>query len=191
GLRNTSGTPQAVINAADTALTSIDRRLQMNELAQNLFQGISLGSVLLLAAVGLAITFGVMGIINMAHGEMIMLGAYAAFVVQEAFRAWLPPAAIAWYPIAALPVAFLTAGLIGIALERGVISFLYGRPLETMLATWGISLALQQAVRLIFGAPNREVANPGWLTGGFDLMGGFYVPWNRLLIILFCLVLPG
>jgi urea transport system permease protein len=190
-LRNTAGTPQPVINAADAALQQIDRKLQFVALAQNLFQGISLGSVLLLAAVGLAITFGVMGVINMAHGEMIMIGAYAAFVVQELFRAYLPPAAIAWYPIAALPVAFLTAGLVGIALERGVISFLYGRPLETLLATWGISLMLQQAVRLTFGAPNREVANPDWLTGGFDLVGGFFVAYNRLAIIIFCFVVLG
>jgi urea transport system permease protein len=191
GIRNAPGTPQPVINAADAAIQQIDRKLQFVSLAQNLFQGISLGSVLLLAAVGLAITFGVMGVINMAHGEMIMLGAYAAFVVQEVFRAYLPPGLIGWYPIAALPVAFLTAALVGIALERGVISFLYGRPLETLLATWGISLMLQQAVRLTFGAPNREVANPDWLTGGFDLMGGFYVAYNRLVIIVFCFAVLG
>jgi len=190
-LRNTPGTPQPVVNAADAAVQAIERKLQIVSLAQNLFQGISLGSVLLLAAVGLAITFGVMGVINMAHGEMIMLGAYAAFVVQELFRAYLPPAAIGWYPVAALPVAFLTAALVGMALERGIISFLYGRPLETMLATWGISLVLQQAVRMVFGAPNKEVANPEWLTGGFDLMGGFFVAYNRLVIIGFCFAVLG
>jgi urea transport system permease protein len=172
--------------AAASALAAIDRRLQLAGLAANLFQGVSLGSVLLLAAIGLAITFGVMGVINMAHGEMIMLGAYSAYVVQELFRAFLPASLSGLYLIVALPAAFAVAGAVGIALERGVIRFLYGRPLETMLATWGISLILQQAVRSIFGAPNKEVANPSWMTGGFTLTGGFDVTWNRLVIIVFC-----
>jgi urea transport system permease protein len=172
--------------AAAGALAASERRIQLIGLAQNLFQGISLGSVLLLAAIGLAITFGVMGVINMAHGEMIMLGAYATYIVQEAFRAWLPAGLFGWYLVAAVPVAFVAAGAVGVALERTIIRFLYGRALETLLATWGISLVLQQAVRSVFGAPNKEVANPSWMTGGFTVMGGFDVTWNRLVIILFC-----
>jgi urea transport system permease protein len=177
--------------AAGEALSSIENRLRLTGLAANLFQGISLGSVLLLAAIGLAITFGVMGVINMAHGEMIMLGAYVAFVVQELFRALLPSSVFGTYLIVAIPVAFLFAGLLGVVLERCLIRFLYGRPLETLLATWGVSLILQQAVRSIFGSPNKEVANPGWMTGGFDLLGGFTVTWNRLYIILFCFAVLG
>jgi urea transport system permease protein len=174
--------------AADAALASVESRLRLVGLAANLFQGISLGSVLLLGAIGLAITFGVMGVINMAHGEMIMLGAYAAYVCQELFRAFLPAAWFDAYLVVAIPVAFFFAAGVGIVLERSVIRFLYGRPLETLLATWGISLILQQAVRSIFGAPNKEVSNPGWMTGGFDPIGGFTVTWNRLGIIIFCLV---
>jgi urea transport system permease protein len=174
--------------AAGEALAAIDSRLRWTGLAANLFQGISLGSVLLLAAIGLAITFGVMGVINMAHGEMIMTGAYVAYVVQQLFRAFLPWEWIDAYLIVAVPVAFLFAGLLGILLERCLIRFLYGRPLETLLATWGVSLILQQAVRSIFGSPNKEVANPRWMTGGFDVLGGFTVTWNRLYIIVFCFV---
>jgi urea transport system permease protein len=177
--------------AADTALSSIEHRLWLVGLAANLFQGISLGSVLLLAAIGLAITFGVVGVINMAHGEMIMLGAYAAYVCQQFFRALLPPGWIDAYLVVAVPVAFLFAGAVGVVLERTVIRFLYGRPLETLLATWGVSLILQQAVRSVFGSPNKEVSNPGWMTGGFDPIGGFTVTWNRLVIILFCFIVLG
>ncbi|MBV8133584.1 MAG: urea ABC transporter permease subunit UrtB [Alphaproteobacteria bacterium] len=174
--------------AADAALTSIGNRLRLVSIAANLFQGISLGSVLLLAAIGLAITFGVMGVINMAHGEMIMLGAYTAYVCQQSFRALLPADWIDAYLSVAVPVAFFVAGGIGVALERSVIRFLYGRPLETLLATWGVSLILQQAVRSIFGSPNKEVSNPSWMTGGFDPIGGFTITWNRLYIILFCFI---
>jgi len=177
--------------AADAALTSIENRLWLVGIAANLFQGISLGSVLLLAAIGLAITFGVMGVINMAHGEMIMIGAYAAYMCQQLFREFLPAAWIDGYLVLAVPAAFLTAGSIGVALERSVIRFLYGRPLETLLATWGVSLILQQAVRSIFGSPNKEVANPRWMTGGFDAIGGFTITWNRVAIILFCGVVLG
>jgi urea transport system permease protein len=177
--------------AADDALASIDNRLRLTGLAAHLFEGISLGSVLLLAAIGLAITFGVMGVINMAHGEMIMIGAYVAFVVQEVFRAYLPGGWSDVYLVVAVPVAFLFAGLLGIVLERFIIRFLYGRPLETLLATWGASLFLQQAVRSIFGSPNKEVSNPRWMTGGFDVVGGFTVTWNRLYIIVFCFVVLG
>ncbi|MBM3569043.1 MAG: urea ABC transporter permease subunit UrtB [Alphaproteobacteria bacterium] len=183
--------PAELRAAAETALRSIERRLQLAGLAEILFQGVSLGSVLLLAAIGLAITFGVMGVINMAHGEMIMIGAYTAFVVQEIFRAYLPPDAVDLYLPAAVPAAFLAAALVGIALERGVIRFLYGRALETLLATWGISLMLQQAVRSVFGAPNKEVANPAWMTGGFEPVGGFFVAYNRLAIVVFCFLVLG
>ncbi|HVH82582.1 MAG TPA: urea ABC transporter permease subunit UrtB, partial [Stellaceae bacterium] len=177
--------------AAGEALASIDSRLRWTGIAANLFQGISLGSVLLLAAIGLAITFGVMGVINMAHGEMIMLGAYVAFVVQQLFRGFLPPGWLDGYLVVAVPVAFLFAGLLGVVLERCLIRFLYGRPLETLLATWGISLVLQQAVRSVFGSPNKEVSNPSWMTGGFDPVGGFTVTWNRVYIIVFCFVVLG
>jgi urea transport system permease protein len=177
--------------AAGDALASIDNRLRLTGIAANFFQGISLGSILLLAAIGLAITFGVMGVINMAHGEMIMVGAYTAYVVQQVFRTFLPPGMIDLYLVMAVPVAFLFAGLLGVILERTLIRFLYGRPLETLLATWGVSLIMQQAVRSIFGSPNKEVANPSWMTGGFDLLGGFTVTWNRLYIIVFCFVVLG
>ena len=177
--------------AVEDALRSIDNRLRLTGLAANLFEGISLGSVLLLAAIGLAITFGVMGVINMAHGEMIMLGAYCAYVCQEVFVAFLPRGLLDAYLVVAVPVAFVFAGTVGIVLERTVIRFLYGRPLETLLATWGVSLILQQAVRSVFGAPNKAVSNPSWMTGGFDVLGGFSVTWNRLYIIVFCFVVLG
>jgi urea transport system permease protein len=177
--------------ATDAAIASVNRRLQMVGVVANLFQGISLGSILLLAAIGLAITFGVMGVINMAHGEMIMIGAYVAYVVQQFFRTYLPPGVIDGYLIVAVPVAFLFAGALGVILERCLIRFLYGRPLETLLATWGVSLILQQAVRSVFGSPNKEVSNPSWMTGGFDPIGGFTVTWNRIYIIIFCFVVLG
>jgi urea transport system permease protein len=180
-----------VRRTADAAIASINRRLQMVGVVANLFQGISLGSILLLAAIGLAITFGVMGVINMAHGEMIMIGAYVAYVVQQLFRRYLPPGMIDGYLIVAVPIAFLFAGLLGVILERCLIRFLYGRPLETLLATWGVSLVMQQAVRSIFGSPNKEVSNPSWMTGGFDPVGGFTVTWNRVYIIVFCFVVLG
>jgi urea transport system permease protein len=172
------------------ALQRIESRLALYNIALNLFQGISLGSVLLLAALGLAITFGVMGVINMAHGEMIMLGAYTAYGVQELFRAFAP-AAVDWYLPVAVPAAFVVAGAAGILIERTVIRWLYGRPLETLLATWGLSLVLQQLVRTIFGAPNKEVANPTWMTGGIELAGGILLTYNRIVIVVFCLAMLG
>jgi len=189
--RASPGTDPELQRAADAALDSISNRLWLVGLAANLFQGISLGSVLLLAAIGLAITFGVMGVINMAHGEMIMLGAYTAYACQQLFRSLLPAGWIDAYLLAAVPVAFLFAGVVGVVLERSVIRFLYGRPLETLLATWGVSLILQQAVRSIFGSPNKEVSNPSWMTGGFDPIGGFTVTWSRLYIIVFCFIVLG
>jgi urea transport system permease protein len=180
-----------VRKAAQSAADAISSRLTYIGIGVELFEGVSLGSILLLAAIGLSVTFGVMGVINMAHGEMIMLGAYSTFVVQQAFRAFLPPAAIDAYLIVAVPVAFAVTALVGIALERTVIRFLYGRPLETLLSTWGISLILQQGVRSIFGPDNRAVANPNWMTGGMPLIGGFTLTWNRLVIIFFCLAVLG
>jgi urea transport system permease protein len=166
------------------AMHTIDKRLSYYEAAGTVFTGLSLGSVLLLAALGLAITYGLMGVINMAHGEMMMLGAYATYVVQNLFRHYLPQ----WfdaYVIVAIPVAFVVTGLVGIALERTVIRHLYGRPLETLLATWGISLILMQLVRTLFGAQNVQVENPGWMSGGVHLASNLVLPYNRITIILF------
>ncbi len=175
----------AVHAAADSAISVIKGELAVWTTIQNLWYGLSLGSVLLLAAIGLAITFGVMGVINMAHGEMVMLGAYTTFVVQDLIRnqaPWL----FDWSLAIALPLAFLVSGLVGIVIERGVIRFLYGRPLETLLATWGVSLILQQAVRTIFGANNRQVGSPSWMSGAFDL-GGLTITFNRMWIIVFAI----
>jgi urea transport system permease protein len=156
-----------------------------------LFTGISLGSILLLVALGLAITYGLMGVINMAHGELMMIGAYATYVVQGVFRQWLP-GAFDWYLVAAVPVAFAASAAVGAVLERGVIRFLYGRPLETLLATWGISLMLMQLVRTVFGAQNVGVENPSWMSGGVAVMGNLQLPWNRIVIIGFAFaVLAG
>ena len=175
--------------AIDAAIVRIEQRRQAVGVAQNIWYGISLGSVLLLAAIGLAITFGVMGVINMAHGEMVMIGAYTTFVVQEVFRA-AAPAYFGWSLPIAIPLAFLVTALVGIAIERGIIRFLYGRPLETLLATWGVSLILQQAVRTAFGPTNREVGNPSYMSGAFDLLG-LSVTYGRLWIVVFTLVVFG
>jgi urea transport system permease protein len=164
-------------------LASIDQLQQLNGYAKDLYFGLSLGAVLLLAAIGLAITFGVMGVINMAHGEMIMLGAYTTYLVQQ-----LMPAGSEVSLLVAIPAAFLVSGLVGVVIERGVIRHLYGRPLETLLATFGISLILQQAVRSIFGPLNREVATPEWMAGTFMLNPGLELTWNRLYIIIFSLL---
>ena len=170
--------------AAGATLRAIDGRVARNEVIGNLFYGVSLGSVLLLAALGLAITFGLMGIINMAHGELLMIGAYTTYVCQSLFRHYLPGAAD-WYLLAALPAAFFVAFGVGVLLERSVIRWLYGRPLETLLATWGISLMLMQAVRTVFGAQNVEVANPAWMSGGVTVLGSLVLPYNRIAIIVF------
>ena len=174
-----------VRDAAKSAIKAIDRRLAVSEYAGRLFSGISLGSILLLAALGLAITYGLLGVINMAHGEMIMIGAYATFVTQQLVRAYAPEL-VEWYPVFAVPVAFLAAALVGIALERSVIRWLYGRPLETLLATWGISLFLIQLVRQLFGAQNVEVANPSWMSGGIEFTN-LTLPYNRIVIIFFAM----
>ena len=169
---------------ATKALRAIERGSLMPQIAATLFSGLSLGSVLLLAALGLAITFGLMGIINMAHGEMLMLGAYTTYVAQSLFRVYLPDW-LDWYIAAAVPMAFAVAASVGIVLERTVIRFLYGRPLETLLTTWGISLMLTQLVRTVFGAQNVEVANPAWMSGGFSLGADVVLPYNRVVIIVF------
>ena len=172
---------------AGAALQKIESRLAMWTVVGNIFRGISLGSVLLLAAVGLAITFGVMGVINMAHGELVMLGAYTTFVVQEGFRAWLP-GAFDYSLFVAIPAAFLVSGSFGVLIERGVIRFLYGRPLETLLATWGISLVLQQLTRTFFGPTNRDVGTPSWMSGSFETATGLALTYNRISIIVFSLM---
>jgi urea transport system permease protein len=172
--------------AAADALAGIERNLVFWNFAQNIWYGLSLGSVLLLAAIGLAITFGVMGVINMAHGEMVMIGAYVTFVVQELIRTY-NPGLFDWSLAIAIPLAFLVAGAVGVAIERGIIRFLYGRPLETLLATWGLSLILQQAVRTTFGPNNREVGAPSWMSGSFEI-GQLSITYNRLWIIVFSML---
>ena len=170
---------------AQGAIKQVETTLAYWNAAENIWYGISLGSVLLLAAIGLAITFGVMGVINMAHGEMVMLGAYTTFVVQEVIRTSFP-GLFDWSLLIALPLAFLVAAVMGLIIERIVIRPLYGRPLETLLATWGVSLILQQAVRMIFGPTNREVGNPSWASGAFEL-GQMSITYNRLWLVLFSL----
>lgn len=177
-------TDDKVRYAAQTAIKSIEGRLAWSETAGQIFTGVSLGSILLLAALGLAITYGVMGVINMAHGELLMIGAYSAYAMQTLFRAQFPDF-IDYYLVAAVPVAFFVAALVGMAMERTVIRHLYGRPLETLLATWGLSLVLIQAARLLFGAQNVEVANPVWMSGGVQIAENLALPWNRLVIVAF------
>jgi urea transport system permease protein len=177
---------EGVRATAAASLNQINNRLRTTEVMLSLFSGLSLGSILLLAALGLAITYGLMGIINMAHGEFLMIGAYATWVVQGIFRSHFP-GAFDWYIVAALPVAFLATAAIGMALERSVLRWLYGRPLETLLTTWGVSLLLIQTCRTLFGAQNVEVENPSWLSGGIALAGGYVMPYNRIVIIFFAL----
>ena len=188
------GTPTekdpAVATAARNALNSIETRVLLIGMVGHLFYGVSLGSVLLLAALGLAITFGLMRVINMAHGEMLMIGAYTTYVVQNLFQKYLP-GAFDWYLIAAIPAAFAVSFAVGVLLERTVIRFLYGRPLETLLATWGISLVLIQTVRLVFSAQNVTVVNPSWLSGGFELIPGVVLTYSRIAVILFAGVVVG
>ncbi|WP_404400369.1 urea ABC transporter permease subunit UrtB [Pelagibacterium halotolerans] len=179
----TTDAQRATITAG---IDRINQALALRDVAQNVWYGISLGSVLLLAAIGLAITFGVMGVINMAHGEMVMIGAYVTFMVQEVIRTSFPGAFD--YSLAiAIPLAFLVTGFVGVAIERGIIRWLYGRPLETLLATWGLSLIIQQGVRTIFGPTNRDVGNPSFMSGTFEFMG-LMITWNRLWIVIFAAV---
>lgn len=170
---------------ATAVLGRLERRMLLVSGLANLFYGLSLGSVLLLAALGLAITFGLMRVINMAHGEMLMIGAYSTYVVQGLISRWLP-SLFDFYLVLALPVAFLSCALVGVLLERTVIRFLYGRPLETLLATWGISLILIQTVRLVFGAQNVAVENPAWLSGGWQLSPTVVLPYSRIAVLFFC-----
>ena len=179
---NASGPLAEVI---ERGIASIEQKEKMRATVQTVWFGISLGSVLLLAAIGLAISFGVMGVINMAHGEMVMIGAYVTFLVQEIFRTQYPDA-IDWALPIALPLAFLVAGGIGVLIERMVIRFLYGRPLETLLATYGVSLIIQQAVRTWFGPTNREVSVPSFMAGSFDILG-VQITYGRLWIVVFTL----
>jgi urea transport system permease protein len=167
--------------ALQSSLRTVEASLAWSERAAAVFSGISLGSILLLVALGLAITYGLMGVINMAHGELMMIGAYSTYLVQGVFRNYLP-GAFDWYLVAAVPVAFAASALMGAILERGVIRFLYGRPLETLLATWGISLMLMQLVRTVFGAQNVAVENPSWMSGGL-VIGNLQLPWNRIVIV--------
>ncbi len=148
-----------------------------------LFNGISVSSILLLVALGLAVTFGLMNVINMAHGELIMIGAYTAYVIQNLFLAYVPETGFDWYFVAALPLSFLTAALVGWLMEIGLIRFLYGRPLDSLLATWGVGMMLQQAARSIFGAPNVAVTSPSWLNGGLEIGAGLVLTYKRLFII--------
>jgi urea transport system permease protein len=170
--------------ALQSSLAQVEDRLAWGNRLGAMFSGISLGSILLLVALGLAITYGLMGVINMAHGELMMVGAYATYVMQGLFQKYLP-GAFDWYLVAAVPMSFLAAALVGAALERGVIRFLYGRPLETLLATWGISLMLMQLARTLFGAQNVTVENPSWMSGGVQVLGNLSLPFNRLVIVAF------
>ncbi len=175
--------PDANVRAqAQISLEAVQSRLTWGDRAAQVFSGASLGSILLLAALGLAITYGLMGVINMAHGELIMIGAYATYVVQNFFHQHLPDW-FNWYPLLAVPAAFIASAVVGMILERSVIRFLYGRPLETLLATWGISLMLIQLVRTVFGAQNVQVENPAWMSGGLEMFSGVVLPFSRIAII--------
>ncbi len=188
-LRNLLNDPAAsemhpeVHEAITSTLTAIERRMTWYGYIEELFYGLSMGSILLLAAVGLAVTFGVMGVINMAHGEMLMIGAYTTYVVQM-----LMPGLIGYSIWAAIPAAFVVAGLVGIFIQRFVIRYLHGRPLETLLATFGISLILQQAVRTIFSPLNRRVVSPDWMSGTWDINPVLSITWNRLYILVFAII---
>ena len=175
---------------AQKSLRAVEDRLAWGERAGLAFAGVSLGSILLLAALGLAITYGLMGVINMAHGELIMIGAYTTYVVQNLFRSHAP-GAFDWYLLCAVPAAFAVSAAVGVVLERTVIRFLYGRPLETLLATWGISLILIQAVRTLFGAQNVQVENPVWMSGGVQILSNVVLPWSRIVIIGFAAAVLG
>jgi urea transport system permease protein len=185
-----SETEPDVKAALGAALRQVEASLAWGDRLGAAFSGISLASILLLVALGLAITYGLMGVINMAHGELMMIGAYATYVVQGLFQKYLP-ASFDWYLLAAVPVAFIASAVMGAVLERSVIRFLYGRPLETLLATWGISLMLMQLVRSLFGAQNVGVENPSWMSGGVQVLGNLSLPYNRLVIIGFAIFVLG
>jgi urea transport system permease protein len=176
-----------VRDAAQRVVAGLARKQFVFDTTADVLYGLSMGSILLLSSLGLAITFGLMRVINMAHGEMLMLGAYATFATQTFFHAHFPDHE-AWYLLAAVPVALATTMAVGALLERTVIRFLYGRPLETLLATYGLSLLLIQTVRLIFGAQNVAVENPPLLSGGFEIFEGVVIPYNRVAVVLFTVV---
>ena len=189
--KNADGTfnepDERVRAAAQTGIEELNSIQRRGEIVGTIFAGLSLGSVLLLAALGLAITYGLIGVINMAHGEFLMIGAYATYVVQNLVQHYAP-GAFNWYPLFAVPVSFAAAAVVGIVLERLVLKHLYGRPLETLLTTFGISLILIQATRTIFGAQNVQVTNPSWMSGGVSIMQNLILPYNRLTILGFSLV---
>lgn len=176
--------------AAQQGIEALDAIQRRSEIVGTVFAGLSLGSVLLLAALGLAITYGLIGVINMAHGEFLMIGAYATYVVQNLMQRYTP-GAFDWYPLFAIPASFVAAALVGIVLERLVLKHLYGRPLETLLTTFGVSLILIQATRMIFGAQNVQVVNPSWMSGGVTVMQNLILPYNRLAILAFSLIVVG
>jgi len=182
GATDATDQQKALANMARSAIEQIDIWASWANAFETIFRGISLSSILLIMSLGLAIVFGLMGVINMAHGELMMIGAYATFVTQECFKAYLPAGLFDYYFLLSMPVSFLVAALCGLILEATVIRFLYGRPLETMLATWGVSLVLIQAARVYFGDLTSVVA-PSWLSGGAQVMVGVYLPYNRLFII--------
>ncbi|NRB73579.1 MAG: urea ABC transporter permease subunit UrtB, partial [Verrucomicrobiales bacterium] len=181
---------QEIIDAATLSLNKINAYLSLVDFWGTCFRGLSLGSVLLIVALGLAITFGLMGVINMAHGELIAVGAYATYLTEVVFTSWFGDSGLGFelYFVFALPVSFLAAALLGLVLERGVIQFLYKRPLESLLATWGVSLILQQVFRLIFGAANRQVNSPRWLMGSFEI-ADVTLNYNRLFVIGFAVLI--
>ncbi len=185
-LAGLSGQSPPVAAAATAAVGSLDFHAKIVGFVQDAFYGLSLGSVLLLAAAGLAITFGVMGVINMAHGELVMIGAYTTFVVQHLIAVYIPALGGAGL-LFAIPAAFVVSGAVGIAIERTVIRYLYGRPLETLLATFGVSLLLQQGIRTLFDARNQAVTAPDWMSGAADI-GGLVLTYNRAFIIIFAAV---
>ena len=178
---------KGLAKAAAVAVDRIELWASWSSAIETVFRGISLSSILLIMSLGLAIVFGLMGVINMAHGELMMVGAYATFVTQECFRAWVGADLFDYYFITALPIAFLSAAACGLVLEATVIRFLYGRPLETMLATWGVSLVLMQAARVYFG-DLTAVQAPAWLSGGVQVMIGVYLPFNRIFIIVLSII---
>jgi urea transport system permease protein len=181
-----NGAPEELASTIQSAIAGLEQERAIWGALQNVWFGLSLGSVLLLAAIGLAITFGVMGVINMAHGEMVMLGAYTTFIVQLVIRQNFP-GLLDYSLLIALPCAFLVTGAIGVGIERGIIRWLYGRPLETLLATWGLSLILQQTVRSIFGPTNQMVIAPTWMSGSTEFFG-LSITYGRFWIVIFAII---
>jgi len=184
-----SRSDQVLAEACSAALISIEEHVRLMEFFGSFFRGFSTGSVLLIVSFGLAITFGLMGIINMAHGEFVAIGGYTTFMVQNFFiNTWgISSEAFGWYFVVSLPLSFLVAAVIGLLLEKSIIRFLYRRPLESLLCTWGISMVMQQGFRLIFGAANVQVNNPTWLMGNLSF-GGFNMSYTRLFIMFIALV---